>query len=141
MAHYEKPKGQPKRDDDFSVILREFYWRLFVQLMIPALALGFIFWLPTAIVGNLPDRLNAQCTTFDDNTGILIVSETQQINSTDYYWTNDSGVTWQYLFTVEADYQSARADCTAVIFAGDITQISTLNGTVRIDEEGIVLRE
>lgn len=141
MSYYEKPKGQPKRDDDFVVILREFYWRLFLQLMIPALALGFIFWLPTVILSNLPDRLTAQCTTLNDNFGIRIISETNQGNSTNYYFTDNSGMSWQYLFTVEADYQSARADCNTVIFAGDIIQISTLSGTVRINEAGFVLRE
>lgn len=141
MSYYEKPKGQPKRDDDFAVILREFYWRLFLQLMIPALTLGFIFWLPTVILSNLPDRLTAQCTTLNDNFGIRIISETNQGNSTNYYWTDDAGMSWQYLFTVETGYQSATADCNTVIFAGDITQISTLSGTVRINEEGIVLRE
>lgn len=141
MSYYEKPKGQPKLDDDFSTIVREFYWRLFLQLMIPALSLGFVFWLPTVFINNLPDRLTAQCTTYNENIAMRIISQTEQINITNYYWSNDSGNTWHPVFSIESDYRSAVADCANVIFANDITQISTTSGFMRINADGFILRQ
>lgn len=141
MAYHEKPKGQPNPDDDFSTIVREFYWRLFLQLMIPAVSLGFIFWLPTVFINNLPDRLTAQCTTTSENIAVRIISQTEQINITDYYWSNDTGNTWHPIFTIESDYRSAIADCDTVIFANAITRISTTSGLMRINADGFVLRQ
>lgn len=140
MSYPEKPKRQAKSEDDFSLIVREFYWRLFLHLMTPALILGFLFWLPTVFINNMPDRLTAQCTTYQDNIGVRIISETKQSNLTHYFWTDDSGDTWEQVVTIESGYHSAHANCDDVVFDGDDTQISFALQTIRITADGTVIR-
>ena len=141
MSYPEKPKRQAKSEDDFSLIVKEFYWRLFLHLMTPAIILAFIFWLPTVFINNMPDRLTAQCTSYQDNIGVRIISETEQINLTHYFWTDDSGETWEQVVTIEGTYQSARANCDTVVFTDDGTQISFAARTIRITADGTVIRQ
>lgn len=121
MAYYEKPKRTPEKDDDKAAVLRQFYWQLFVHLMIPACLLAFILSVPVIIVHNLPDRLSAQCSVFDATNpelGVRIISETRRTNTTNYYTTHTAGASWSLLHSLDRPYQSARADCDTVVFNG-----------------------
>ncbi len=111
MSYYEKPKGMPQEEADFRAIIREFYWQLFIRLMMPALFLGTVLMTPVIISHHLPDRLNATCTAYEGDFGLRIVSETTRTNLTSYYWTNNRGVSWQEVHVAEYEYQSARANC------------------------------
>src|SRR5690606_2908723 len=124
MTHYEKPKRGTSSENEFFLVIRHFYWRLFIYLMIPALLLAFILGLPALILSNLPDRLNAQCAVFNEDVGIRIISETQNTNITTYYWSDNHGDTWHILHSIEQSYQSARADCEAVRFADNTIHIN-----------------
>jgi len=114
MSYPEKPKRKQPITDDKNV-LRQFYWRLFIELMIPACLLAALFYIPSALLSNLPNRLSANCTSIHDDIGIRVVSETQATNSTTYYWSNNGGRRWQQTVVTQNNYASARVDCSNVI--------------------------
>lgn len=135
MAYYEKPKRTPEKDDDKAAVLRQFYWQLFVHLMVPACLLAFILSVPVIIVHNLPDRLSAQCSVFDATNpelGVRIISETQRTNTTNYYVTHTGGDSWSLLHSLDRPYQSARADCDTVVFNSDAQSAAVNLGDVYI---------
>ncbi|MGJ3238343.1 MAG: hypothetical protein ACFE0Q_06520 [Anaerolineae bacterium] len=116
MSYREKSKRQAPSQNEYYLILRHFYLRLFMYLMIPPLFLGAIFGLSAWALSNLPDRLNAQCTVLDQALGVRIISQTTRTNITRYYYTDDAGVNWHLAHTAEYGYQSARANCDSVTF-------------------------
>lgn len=119
MAYYEKPKGLPPQEDSLQKAKRQFYWQLFLHLMVPATILGIIFGVPVLIGDNLPDQLEARCTIYDSTHpehGVRILSSTERLNTTRYYVTRDGGNRWENVYTRETAYRMARADCDRIIF-------------------------
>jgi|GEM_PF-5696461 len=122
MSQYEKPKrGDGQEDDEFALIVKHFYWRLFLYVMTPAVVLGVLLWIPVIILNNLPDRTHAQCTVYNDDYGIRIVSETTRVLTMSYYWTDNHGESWQFVHSETHSYQLANADCDAVSFSEENT--------------------
>ncbi|MEL6307869.1 MAG: hypothetical protein AAFV98_15800 [Chloroflexota bacterium] len=119
MSYYEKPKGMPPKDDDLQAAKRQFYWQLFLHLMVPATILATIFGLPVLLIEHYPDQLNARCTIYDSadaQYGVRITSTTERLNTVRYYVTRDGGNNWENVYVTENDYRMARADCDTVVF-------------------------
>lgn len=140
MSYYEKPKGMPQEETDFQAIIREFYWQLFIRLMMPALFLGIVFMIPVIISHHLPDRLNATCTIYEDDFGLRIVSETTWTNLTSYYWTNNRGASWQEVHVAEHEYQSARANCDVFDYNNGLIAFYEYTQAIIIYPDGYVIK-
>lgn len=118
----EKPKRQPISDD--AQVMREFYWRLFVSLMIPACILSVLLYLPTLVLGNLPNRLQAECIARDESGRLIrIESETQRHNTTTISWKAQRGEPWQTLLSLDDAYQNAEVNCESIQSTDGYTMI------------------
>lgn len=141
MTDYEKPKRDDLANDETMVeVMRQFHLRLFVYLMVPAVALGIIFALPAMLASNGPDILDRECTALQGDSGIRITSITRGTNITSYYWTNNRGEDWHLIESLEKPYQIARVYCSMVTFTPDGISLTIGSETVMISKNGEILR-
>lgn len=119
MGNYEKPKRGQQGEESFHLIVKHFYWRLFLHLMTPAVILAVLLWLPVIILNNQPDRTHAQCSVYHGEYGVRIISQTRHGMTKFYYWTDNHGDSWQLIHSQDYPYQLANADCDTVSFLDD----------------------